>query len=341
MFVALREIRAAKGRFALMSGVIALIAFLLVMLTALTDGLGRQNTSAVEGLDANLVVLAPTGGKASYADSTLNQRQIDRWNEVPGATTSTIGIGHTRLEHDDKAATTAAFTAAMPDDEIVLPSDSAEDLGVNVGDTVTLSGKELRVTRVEDTRWYSHSPVATVSPATFEAATHQKAATALLVNGDVAKDAADAANKDVDTVSMTPKSSVSALAGYSSEHGSLLLIQAFLYGISALVVLAFISVWTVQRTREVAVMRALGGSRRYVLRDALGQALILLLVGLGVGVLLGGLVLLGIRNVAPVLAGLTTFALPVVGILLLGLIGSYVATRRVSRVDPLLALGGN
>lgn len=50
MFLALRDIRFAKGRFALMGGVVALISLLLVMLSGLTAGLGNQSTSAIADL---------------------------------------------------------------------------------------------------------------------------------------------------------------------------------------------------------------------------------------------------------------------------------------------------
>ena len=62
MFVALRDILHAKGRFTLMIGVIALLTLLLVLLTGLTRGLAHQNISAVEALPADAVVLTPTLG---------------------------------------------------------------------------------------------------------------------------------------------------------------------------------------------------------------------------------------------------------------------------------------
>ena len=50
MFLALREIVTARGRFFLIGGVVALITLLLVMLSGLTQGLSKQNTSALEAL---------------------------------------------------------------------------------------------------------------------------------------------------------------------------------------------------------------------------------------------------------------------------------------------------
>lgn len=56
MFVGIREIKKAKGRFGLIVGTVALITLLVVVLTGLTSGLGKQNTSALEALDPAAVV---------------------------------------------------------------------------------------------------------------------------------------------------------------------------------------------------------------------------------------------------------------------------------------------
>ena len=56
MFLAIRDLRFAKGRFALMAAVIALITLLLVMLSGLTAGLGNQSTSAIAALGADQIV---------------------------------------------------------------------------------------------------------------------------------------------------------------------------------------------------------------------------------------------------------------------------------------------
>ena len=156
-----------------------------------------------------------------------------------------------------------------------------------------------------------------------------------------AEAAAAHADAAAGTVSTDVRGSFGALGSYTSENGSLLMMQVFLYGISALVIVAFLTVWTVQRTRDIAVLKALGGSSAYLLRDALAQAAIVL-VG---GAVAGGLVGLGMgavaATVAPFLLSFSTTVLPVAGIVLLGLAGAALAVRNVTKVDPLTALGGN
>lgn len=47
MFLGLRDIRSAGGRFALIASVVGLITLLIVMLTGLTQGLGARNNCGV------------------------------------------------------------------------------------------------------------------------------------------------------------------------------------------------------------------------------------------------------------------------------------------------------
>lgn len=64
--------------------------------------------------------------------------------------------------------------------------------------------------------------------------------------------------------------------GYSGETSTMSLIENFLLLISALIVGAFFTVWTVQRASQIALLKALGASSSYVVRDALGQMAIVL-----------------------------------------------------------------
>jgi putative ABC transport system permease protein len=127
--------------------------------------------------------------------------------------------------------------------------------------------------------------------------------------------------------------------GFSAETATMDLIRGFLLLISALVVGAFFTVWTVQRTRQIGLLKALGASNGYVLRDALGQLAVVLvaatafgaLVGVGLGGLVGTDVPFSLRP-GPVVGSAAV-------LVALGMVGSLVAIRRVTSVDPIVALG--
>ncbi|MEV7607547.1 ABC transporter permease [Paenarthrobacter sp. NPDC089322] len=359
MFLAIRDIRFAKGRFALMGGVVALITLLLVMLSGLTAGLGNQSTSAIAALPAQQIVFgAPAGGepKASYTESEISARQQEKWREQPGvAAVEPLGISQSRLQSlaEDGTASGTANVAVfggglapspVAEGTVVVGESLAKELDLAAGTSIRVGGTALTVSDIVEDQWYSHTGVVWTTLDTWRTIAHAApgTATVLAVTYDAGSPVSvDAANASAGTVSTDVADSFQALASYKSENGSLMLMQAFLYGISALVIVAFLTVWTVQRTRDIAVLKALGGSSGYVLRDALAQAAVVLVTGASLGGALGFVGGALAAKAAPFLVTATTTLLPIAGIIVLGLAGAVLAVRKVTRVDPLLALGGN
>lgn len=365
MFLAIRDIRFAKGRFALMGGVVALITLLLVLLSGLTAGLGNQSTSAIAGLPADQVVFgAPAGSspEASFTASEVTGAQVASWSARSGVSTAeALGISQGRLQGlgaggvPAGTANVAVFgvgggsalsPAPVAEGTVAVGAGLAKELDLAPGSRVSVGGTELSVSAVVPDQWYSHTGVVWTTLADWRKLAHLAGKDALgtviavSFDGGAKVDVA-AANAAAGTVSTTRDGSFQALGSYRSENGSLMLMQAFLYGISALVIVAFLTVWTVQRTRDIAVLKALGGSSAYVLKDAMVQAAVVLVAGAAVGGVAGVLGGLLAAGAAPFLTTPQTTLLPVAGIVLLGLAGAALAVRGITRVDPLLALGGN
>jgi putative ABC transport system permease protein len=377
VFLAIRDIRFAKGRFALMGAVVALITLLLVMLSGLTAGLGEQSTSAIDKLGAvtgsggastpvdSIVFGAPGTNepKASFTESEVTAAQLESWKNRAGVETAeAVGISQTRFQAvaADPGAGTGTTNVAVfgvaPDgrlaptpvtsETVVIGKTVAKALSMAVGDKASVGGTELTVSAVVEDQWYSHTSVVWTALPAWTKLSHltepeQLGTVAAISYQDGATVDEAAANAAAHTVSASRTASFQALASYKSENGSLTLMQAFLYGISALVIVAFLTVWTVQRTRDIAVLKAMGGSSAYILRDAITQAAIVLLAGAGIG---GGIGILGgffAAQAAPFLLTPATTLLPILGIIVLGLAGAALAVRRVTKVDALIALGGN
>lgn len=363
MFLALREIRFATGRFTLMGSAVALISLLLVMLSGLTAGLAQQNTSALASLDADAVIFnSSESGSPSFTESQVTAQQLQIWRNTDGISeTNALGITQTRAETTDDAtaaSSVAVFGAEssspiLPENQlstgqVIISQELAEDLGISEGEQLQLASQQLEVTAIAETQWYSHTPVVWTTAEDWAEIAHlndeEAVGTVLTASFSDPADAqqvAVTADAAAATESMSPEESFSALSSFSSENGALTLIQALLYGISALVIIAFITVWTVQRTRDIAVLKALGAAQRYVFKDALGQALIVLCCGAALGGLLGVVGGLLASGNAPFQMSVATTLLPVFGVVILGLCGAALAVRGTLRVDPLLALGGS
>jgi len=384
VFVAWRDLKFAKGRFALMGTVIVLITLLVGLLSGLTAGLGRQNTSAITDLPADRIAFrAPGGGgDLSYADSTVTERQWRQWSEAPGVEAAEpLGITTTKATAGDRSAGVSAFGVrpgsrlapadGIDDGAAVLSTTAADDLGVWRGDSFALAGQRLRVAAVRGDAFFSHTPVVWTSldvwrraapPTGGDGATGGRdgdgptggrngdgptggrgdagpTATVIALRTTSEADVA-AVDETAGTTTVATADSLSAIGSYTSENGSLQLMRGFLFAISALVVGAFFTVWTIQRSGDVAVLKALGASTAGLLKDALGQAVVLLvggtLLGTGAAAALGAL---AAGSSVPFLLTPATVLLPAAVMVLLGALGAALSIRRITSVDPLTALG--
>lgn len=358
MFVAIRDILFAKGRFALMGAVVALITLLTVLLSGLTAGLANESTSAVANLPASHVAFGATGDESpeqSFSDSSVTDSQVRTWADADGVEwAEPLGITQTRLELGSGETAAATVFAAQPggelapehtgDGEAVIGQSLVEEENLETGDAVTISGEELTIAAVRGDDQYSHTPAVWTSLDTWQslapAAGGESATAGTVVATDAPSADTAAIDEDADTVSATRSDSLQAIGAFSSENGSLLMIQGFLYAISALVIGAFLTVWTIQRTGDIAILKALGGSTAYLLRDALAQALLVLVAGTGLGGAIAAAIGTAAEGTVPFELTLTTTVLPVAGMAALGMAGSVLAVGRITSVDPLTALGG-
>ena len=300
-----------------------------------------------------IVVSTPSAGcSASFADSAITERQAADWASTDGVTDSQpIGIAQTRAEAGDRRIAIAAFgvqsgysaDAPTTDGHLAVSAPAAKDLDVAVGDDVTIAGTVFTVETIGGDDWYSHTPVVKMTLTDWQAYSAATGnpdayATVLAVTGGPDWAAADSANE---TVSESILGSLTALSAFRSEIGSLLLMVAMLFGISGLVIGAFFTVWTMQRKGDFAMLKALGASTPSLVRDALGQALVVLVLGIGIGI--GVVALFGTLagTALPFLLSPVTTILPGVIMIALGLAGAAFALRSVTSADPLTALGSN
>ncbi|WP_027341181.1 FtsX-like permease family protein [Hamadaea tsunoensis] len=332
MFIALRDLRFARGRFALLSAVVAVMTLMVVLLTGLTAGLGAAAVSAVDALPADRIAFAapPPGQDVSFATSSLPFPPA-------GATAAAepLGVGTSRLDAGSRSVAVTVLGGRLVPPLVRGSADglvASDSLDLDVGTAVSVGGVPVTVTGTVRETSLSHLAAVYVPLAVWQQVAHTDRVTAY---------ALPAASADLPgTVTLTRSEARQAVPGYASEQGSLTLMRVLLLIVSALVCGAFFTVWTLQRGHDLAVVRALGAGRAYLLRDAVGQALVVLLggvlAGAGVAAGLGALA----RTAVPFVLDPSTVLLPGAAMLAVGLIGAAVPVRRVTAADPLLALGG-
>ena len=376
MFLALRELRFARGRFTLMGVVIALISVLVVLLSGLSSGLVNDGVSGLKSLPATSFAFDEgTMTDNAFSRSVVDGAQIEQWQEADGldaAEPMGVSIVNGTTDADEQIdltlfgivpggflAPTASSGETVDAVDGIVVSEPLRDAGIEIGTVVTLDRLGLELTVVgftEGQATFGHVDVAYLPLDTWRliaaGLAPEGAPTAADLDGldfPYASVVAVQAAGDVDiaaideaagTESKTLTEAFNASPGYEAETLTLSMIQVFLYVICALVVGAFFTVWTIQRSHDIAVLRAVGASSRYLLRDSLAQAVILLVgftaVGVAAGVGLGMLM----PDAMPFALEAAPIAVASAATIILGLIGAAVAVIRISRIDPLDALGG-
>ncbi|RDI66576.1 ABC transporter permease [Nocardia pseudobrasiliensis] len=345
MFVALRDLRAARGRFLLITLVVVMVALLVSFLSGLTAGLAHQNISALQRIQGDAVVFADSGSSASFDSSALTTEQIQTWQRSGGAV-DPVGIAHGQATRDGSAPTRVALfgvdgnafgnhVATQPG-TVVLSEPAAKKLSAAAGDRLSIGSATFTVAGVGGDDWYAHTPVVWMTMADWQSATPRGGAATVLIVSNVSD--LDAVNSAAHTRTTSVSGSYQAIASYQAENGSLTLMTVMLFAISALVIGAFFTVWTIQRTPDVATLKALGATTGSLVRDALGQALIVLLAGVGLGVCLTALAGTLIGDAVPFVLSAATTLVPAGALIGLGLIGAAFALRFLATTDPLTAL---
>lgn len=386
MFLALRELTFARGRFSLMGLVIGLIAILMVLLSGLSSGLVNDGVSGLKSLPVSAFAFDEgTKTDNAFSRSVVDADQLAAWQDQPDVAEAELmgsSIMNAVTDRGEQVDLTLfgvdpqGFLAPEPAEGEALDgaaglvvSQSLQGEGIELGTVITLDriNTELEVVGFTDGQaTFGHVNIAYLPLATWQliaagqapdgAAPTQEQLAALdfdqasvialqgaegsaLAAGD--PEAFAAGDAEATTTTMALEESFNASPGYQAETMTLSMIQVFLYAIGALVVGAFFTVWTIQRSHELAVLRAMGASAGYLLRDGLAQASILLVSFTALGVAAG----LGLGSLMPDGMPFALEAQPIAVAsaltILLGLVGAAVAVLRVTRIEPITALGGN
>lgn len=378
MFLSVRELKFARSRFTLMGTVVALIAILVVLLSGLSTGLVRDGVSGLQRLPVSSFAFAEgTTKDGAFSRSVVDIALAEQISAEPGVTDAApFGNLLVNAKNQDGKPVDLALFGVEPgsfvdieaaqganlepvvDGDIegvgIVVTQSAQDEGIELGDVLTLDrvGHTLTVVGFTDGQdTFGHVDVAYVPLEAWQVLASGAKPGEPVRDGalDEVTAIAIAGGFDSQTIAQnhgvkmaTLKESFDASPGYTAETMTLTMIQVFLYAISALVVGAFFTVWTMQRRGELAVLRAMGASRGYLVRDAIIQATVILVVSMALGIGLGLVMGLGLTS-TPMPFGLepAKIAVAALSMFVLGLLGAVLSVVRLTKIDPLEALGGS
>ncbi|MGM0103038.1 efflux ABC transporter permease [Enterococcus sp. AZ141] len=354
MFLAINEIRHSKLRYALVTGVMFLIAYLVFFLTGLAYGLAQDNRMAVDKWEADQILLT------EEANDNLNMSMLPRslYDEVDApekaVLAQTAGVV-TKEDNGEKVDVT--FFGIDPDqflapnitdgemfasdDEAVADSSIEEEYGVSIGDTIKLAGsdKKLKIVGFTDNARFSVAPVLYTSIGAYQEIRFEKEddsenarINAIVTRGKI-KEVPD------DLVATDISKFINELPGYNAQVLTFGFMIGFLIVIAAIVIGIFIYVLTMQKSEIFGVMKAQGISSRYIAFSVIAQTFLLATSG----VLIGGLATIGTALVLPAAVpfqiNLLFFASISVMMILIAMLGAFFSVRTIVKIDPLKAIG--
>ncbi len=378
-YLAVKEVWRNRGRFLLVSLVIALITLLVLFIAALGEGLGNGNREYISKLDAGLIVYQ---AKSDYliAASRLGRDRLAAVRRVEGvADAGMLGTSNaTLVDLGASAPLKVALLGVEPGrtgeprvvsgqqlstdlaDEVIIDRNTALRSKLALGDTLTLRVTQgtrdeffsLKVVGITDGQQYGLQPALFVPFFTWDRIrpkSEAEVSRATPVANVILVKLADGAQVDavrqrlveqVNSVeAATLDQAIQALPGYSAQQSTLNTQGGFTLFIGILVIGGFFQIQILQKVAQIGVLKAIGTSNPLVAAASIIQIVVVTVVGVAIGALLAFGFSLTFPPTVPIVFNGTTSAIAIVALLLIGPLGGLVSIRYAVRIEPLKALG--
>jgi len=367
MFLALREIGRAKARFGLLTAAIALLVFLILTQQALQTGLITSFVGAIRQQSAPVLVYS-VDGERTLQGSVITPGLEAGVKQVPSvAATADIGQGTFTASINGRSQSDAALIG-YTDPKLGapstlsagrLPTAPGEAVGsagdFSIGDHVRVLGPrsatELTVVGLAPDAQIQVTPTLFVAWPDYVAAvrTANPDATTVLPNvlgvepaaGVTPSAAAEQINAALPQADALTRSQAAAdTPGVSAVQDSFNVIFLLFALVVPLVTGLFFLIITLQKSRSLTLLRAIGAPGGVLVRALLIQVLCILGGGIIIGTLLFAplsQIKVGALSLRFDVTGVLTWA----GLLLvLGVVSAFAAIQRVLRIDPVEATTG-
>jgi len=372
MRIAFAEMRRRRGRWLSIVGAVAFIVFLVLVLAALADGLFIGTTGALATGNSDALVYS-TDGRRSLVRSELPVSDLPEIAAVTGVadvgalgvllTTATAAaapfdaavIGHIPGRAGEPTKLVDGRRPEVGEPGVVLADASLEDEGISLGDTLTIVGASQSLSVVgfvEDSRYLlAHSlwvPLETwealrieVRPETARLGAFVQAFPILVEEGaDVERVAGEIDRVMGATETVTTDEAALSLPGVEQQESTFTAIIAASFVVVGLVIALFFALITLEKRGQFAILKAIGSSNVLLLQGVLFQALFATVAGYAVGFLLARLLGFILPSTVPVAFLPATAASLFLATVAMGGVGAAFSFRRVIRIDPASALGG-
>ncbi|MDI4649707.1 ABC transporter permease [Cohnella hashimotonis] len=371
MYLAIREIRFSKGRYALIAIIMLLVSFLVLFVTGLARGLAYDNAASIQNMDATHFMMEKDSNHR-FTRSQIGEQALGQANQVVGEKNAEpLGVRMTTVTAEGAAGkldvtllgmrpegwlTPAAVegSALNPQDAgRVLVDRKLKESGVRLGTVIVdqASGTKWTVGGFVSEESFSHSPAVILnlydwrqlllkSSARLAGGGAGDGTTYSAIAVKATKNQAERLAATLSDAEVVAKSdAVSAIPGYKEEQGSLWMMIIFLFIISSFVLGVFFYVITIQKSSQFGILKAIGTRTAYLARSVAFQVLLLTAGSLALSMLLVQAMAAFLPAGMPFRLQASALALTSGAFIAMSLAGSLLSVWKVARIDALDAIG--
>lgn len=290
MFLAWKEMRYAKLRYALIIGIMILVAYVVFMLSGLASGLANGHKKAISDWGSSTIVLSADSNKVASA-SVLKRADLNR---AKTATTNKAAVGlfaTAAQKSGSKTKTNVAIFGAQKRSFVVpkiikgrsyqnaheiIISKNLSDEGYHIGDQIKLASMthKFKIVGITKATTYSVEPVIYLNLDAFTtlkygsqpfSSASQKPISLIAIKHKTPKQVTvTTGTSDTKVAKMSTATLIQNLPGFSAEKITLNTMIDFLFIVVAAIVGIFLYVMTLQKTVLFGVLKAQGVRTRYL-----------------------------------------------------------------------------
>ena len=363
MMLALAEMRRARGRFISIVAALSLITFLVLTLSALSDGLFYGSTGAYRTANANAYAFS-NDATGSLIRSRVPVSDIDKYQSDPGVDAiSGVGVLLTSGSTDNSEIDVAVFGTELngvgsptelssgrlpkPGENDKAALDSRAKLPI--GTVLTVGEQSVTVVGITEDSSYQLQPTlwttldtwrkmqADTRPETRGLPPAVSAVALQLSNPDGVASLAQVTG----TTALSTEEASLAIPGVKEQRSTLNSIIYTTLLVAAIVVALFFALVVLEKRELFASLKAIGTSTSKLGVTVVIQALIASVFGVIIGAVASRLLGLVVPEQVPTLFQMNSLIQIAIFTIIASVLGAVFSLRRIAKIDPATALGGS
>lgn len=378
IYLSLKELWRLRGRFLLVSVVIALITLLVLFIAGLAEGLGAGNIEYLSKLNAEVIVYQENS-QQSISASRLDRSRLNDVARLAGVqAVGPIGVSNATIVFADNRksieVSLLGIEPGKPGDvpiregqtfssrranEAVIDRNTAYRTQLKPGDTLTLKTVQgtneefyaLKVAGLSEGQQFFLRPSVFVPDMTWDKIrprggeptnselTYNVFAVQLNDSTQVKAMQQLIAQRLERVETADLITAYQKTPGYAEQQATLDTQRIFTLIIGVLVIGGFFQIQTLQKVPQIGMLKAIGARNRTVAVASIFQVTLVTIIGVAIGAALTLLLAANFPVTVPIVFKANTTLVALVSLLLIGPIGGLVSVRYSLRIEPLRALG--